>query len=63
MQDEVNSFDCDCTDVRVMFMRPMMQTSDGSVNSLRRNYGIRAEPDIDVAFYYDTSMRALKAVR
>jgi hypothetical protein len=43
-----------------MIMNPM--PTQNKVDDLRRNYGLEGKPDIDVAFYFDTTMMGMKAV-
>ena len=51
-----------CKDVHVMYMHPMAKGNDASLGSVRRNYGLAAEPDISVSFYFDAALRGLKGV-
>ena len=54
-------------DMQVMYMYPMKNDENKSnkrrVSNIRRNFGVDAGSDVDVAFYFDVGFSTLKAIR
>lgn len=61
-KDAESTLECRSCNHPTMFMYPMAKGNDESVKTIRRNYGLETKPDVDVAFYFDTTLMALKAV-
>ena len=63
-KENVETVSCtSCDKVKIMHLYPMAKGNEMSVEGLRRSYGIRDHPDVDVAFYFDAGLKALKAIR
>ena len=47
-----------------MLIRPMLakNTNPNAMQDLRRSFNILAKPDMDVAFYFEAAVLAIKAV-
>ena len=62
LQELTGQFKCsNCDDVTAVFMKPG-DSNAGRINELKA-YGVDAMPKIDSAFYFDTTVRALKATK
>ena len=46
----------------LMYFYPLRTGNDASLGSIRRNQGLKAEPDIVASFYFDAALKSLKGV-
>ena len=68
MTKEDNNPKVKCTDcgMKVVYMSPMAAGGGGgeiSVEEIRKKFGLEIGSDVDVAFYFDVGLSALKAAR
>ena len=62
--EEVESFDlgCGCGNMWTIVIHPKPVNPRTQVENLRKSQNISATPDIDMAFYFDTTVKTMKAI-